>query len=49
MHVLHDFPDKHLIILDDGQTTLGMESTLIKIEECRIIVYRLGSLSVHLI
>lgn len=31
-HVFNDFFDKNVTILDDGKTTLGIESTVVKIE-----------------
>lgn len=43
-HVFNDFFDKDVIILDDGNTTLGIESTVVKITEDELIIYRLGSL-----
>ena len=43
-HVFNDFFDKEVTILDDGKTTLGIESTVVKILDDSLIFYRLGSL-----
>lgn len=43
-HVFNDFFDKDVTILDDGNSTLGIESTVIKITEDSLYIYRLGSL-----
>lgn len=44
-HVFDDFFDQDLAILDDGQTTLGIESTILKIEDESATFLRLGSLA----
>lgn len=43
-HVYEDFKDQDLIVLDDGNSTLGIESTVVKIEEDKLSFLRLGSL-----
>jgi L-threonylcarbamoyladenylate synthase len=41
-HVLEDFPENDLAILDGGQTSLGVESTVVKILDNQIVVLRKG-------
>ncbi len=43
-HVFNDFFDKDVTILDEGNATLGIESTVVKVSEDRLTVFRLGSL-----
>lgn len=43
-HVFNDFFDKQVHIIDDGNATLGIESTVIKITEDELFIFRLGSL-----
>lgn len=43
-HVFNDFFDKDVTILDEGSATLGIESTVVKVSEDRLSVFRLGSL-----
>ena len=43
-HVFNDFFDKEVTILDDGKTTLGIESTVVKVMDDCLLFYRLGSL-----
>lgn len=45
-HVADDFSGLPLAILDDGESTLGVESTVIRLEGDRLRVLRLGSLPV---
>ena len=44
LHVYEDFKDLDLAILDDGNSTLGIESTVIKVEDDKLTFLRLGSL-----
>ncbi len=48
-HVFNDFFDKDVTILDDGRTTLGIESTVIKVEDDKLIFFRLGSLPLKIV
>jgi L-threonylcarbamoyladenylate synthase len=43
-HVFNDFFDKDLQIIEDGNSTLGIESTVMKITEKQFNIFRLGSL-----
>ena len=44
IHVFNDFFDKDVTILDEGNSTLGIESTVLKITETQLLIFRLGSL-----
>lgn len=44
-HVIEDFADKDIIVLDDGATTYGLESTIISCLEEAPVLLRPGSLS----
>ena len=46
-HVFNDFFDQKLTILDDGKSTLGIESTVVKITKNKFTFYRLGSLPMN--
>lgn len=48
-HVNDQLGDKIEYILDGGQTTVGLESTIIGFEERKPIIYRLGGLSIDVI
>lgn len=48
-HVFNDFFDKPVHIIDDGNTTLGIESTVMKITEDEFFIFRLGSLPKQII
>ena len=43
-HVFDDFEDQDVTILDDGKTTLGIESTVMKLEDNTLSFFRFGSL-----
>lgn len=43
-HVYEDFRHNNLVVLDDGCATLGIESTVIKVENDKLGFLRLGSL-----
>lgn len=43
-HVFNDFFDQELTILDDGKSTLCIESTVVKITPKKFTFFRLGSL-----
>lgn len=43
-HVFNDFFDKPVTIIDDGKTTLCIESTVIKVTAEKLTFFRLGSL-----
>lgn len=43
-HVYEDFKDIDLAVIDDGHSTLGIESTVVKVEDDKISFLRLGSL-----
>lgn len=48
-HVLNEFPEKELLILDGGDCNIGIESTVIGIDETsekvQVTVYRLGAIT----
>lgn len=43
-HVAADFADRALAVLDGGAATLGIESTVLRVEDNRLCCLRLGSL-----
>lgn len=46
-HVANYFPDSLALVLEGGQCTNGIESTIIGFEEGEAIVYRLGAISLE--
>ncbi len=46
-HVASEFPANNLLILDGGPCTVGLESTIAKIEQEQIIILRTGSIGIN--
>lgn len=44
-HVGEAFADEDLLIVDDGPCTVGIESTIVKVENARLVVLRPGSVT----
>lgn len=46
-HVAEEFEDHHLLIVDDGNCEIGIESTIVKPETDRLVLLRPGAITVE--